>query len=57
MSDMLYGQNDADSHLSQVYAACQQPIEAKQLERRGKGGQDDPYTFHPPTPEPIKRRW
>jgi hypothetical protein len=51
IADMLFGQNNTSQQ--RVNSACRQLVEERRLVRQGKGGANDPYTYHPP---PIKRR-
>jgi hypothetical protein len=49
--DMLFGQNKA--YQQRVNSACGLLVARGLLVRRGRGGRDDPFTYHP---RPIKRR-
>jgi hypothetical protein len=51
IADMLFGQNNA--YQQRVNSACRQLVKERRLVRQGKGGPDDPYTYHPP---PVTRR-
>jgi len=42
----VYGRR---SYLQKVSQNCRRLVEAGCLERRGKGGQRDPFTYHPPS--------
>jgi hypothetical protein len=52
IADMLFGRSNAPHKQDQVNAACRQLVEQKRLERNGKGGHDDPYTYHLPLRRP-----
>jgi hypothetical protein len=51
IAEFLYGQNNAYQQL--VNSECRRLVDAGRLERQGKGGQADPYTYRT---TPIKRR-
>jgi hypothetical protein len=42
----VYGRR---SHLQKVTQNCRRLVEAGRLERHGKGGPGDPFTYHPPS--------
>jgi hypothetical protein len=51
LAALLFGRRNA--YPSRVNSACRRLVEEGRVERRGKGGQADPFTYHLP---PIKRR-
>jgi hypothetical protein len=48
---MLFGQKKA--YQQRVNSACRLLVARGLLVRRGRGGRDDPFTYHP---RPVKRR-
>jgi hypothetical protein len=51
IADMLFGKNKA--YQQRVNSACRLLVARGLLVRCGRGGRDDPFTYHP---RPIKRR-
>jgi hypothetical protein len=52
IAEMLFGQNNG--YQQRVNSDCRLLVDAGKLERRGKGGPADPFTYHTP---PIPRRF